>query len=486
MCCDNPDDRYLVRRTKIIATVGPASDSQDGIDALIAAGVDVFRLNFSHGSRDTHQTVYSRIRAGAQRTGRTVAVMQDLPGTKIRIGRLRSGTAVTLTTGETFRLATGDFAGNGERVSTKFAGLAQSVVPGNRLLLDDGRIELRVLQTDGTEIVTEVTHGGVLGEHKGINAPNAKFEESGLTEQDVDDLKFGLKLGVDLVAVSFVQTAADVVEARTIADAEGVSVWFIAKIERPEAVKDIDAILQVSDAIMVARGDLGLEIPLEQVPRVQKHLTRSARVQGVPVIIATQVLETMRVEPHPTRAEVSDAASAVDDGVDAIMLAGETAAGQFPIESVKALDRVIRDAELVVLPPFESGFLPNDQRHGPALCQSAVTLADTSNASAIVAATHAGTTARQLAALRPRIPIYGATDDEATARRLMLCWGVVPFTTDAETLAMSNMPMSLVETKVLEPGATVVVVRIHADLTRGDANFVSLRQLLGDSTFVGG
>ena len=270
-----------VRRTKIIATLGPASDSQGGVDALIAAGVDIFRLNFSHGSHDTHEAVYSRIRSASGRAGRQVAVMQDLAGTKIRIGRLEAGAAATLIPGATFRLATGDFTGGSGvgddgRVSTTFAGLARSVVPGNRLLLDDGRIELRVVETDGTEIVTEVVHGGVLGEHKGINAPDVQFSESGLTEKDVEDLKFGLALGVDLVAVSFVQAASDLVDARAIADESGASVWLVAKIERPQAVTDIDAILEVSDAIMVARGDLGLEIPLEHVPRVQKHLTRSA------------------------------------------------------------------------------------------------------------------------------------------------------------------------------------------------------------------
>ena len=256
--------------------------------------------------------------------------------------------------------------------------------------------------------------------------------------------------------------------------------WLVAKIERPQAVADIEAILEVSDAIMVARGDLGLEIPLEQVPRVQKHVTRSARVQGVPVIIATQVLETMRFEPRPTRAEVSDAANAVDDGVDAIMLTGETAVGQFPTESVLALDRIIRDAELIALPPLGVDVLPNERRHGLALCQSALTLADTSSASAIVAATHLGTTARHLAALRPSIPIYAATESQATERKLRLCWGVVPFTVATGTLALPSMPMALVESGALEEGATVVVVRIHNDLTSSRANFVSLRNLSAD------
>ena len=465
-----------VRRTKIIATVGPASNSDAQMDRLIRAGVDVFRINFSHGTRETQGEMYERLRAAAQRSGRSVAIMQDLAGTKIRIGRLQSGNAVRLRNGASFRIATGDFVGNVDRVSTTFAGLAPSVAPDNVLLLDDGRIQLRVVENDGQEIVTEVIHGGMLSERKGVNAPDVRFAESGLTEKDIQDLEYGLALGVDLVAVSFVKTAKDLRKAQAIVDRVGASVWLVAKIERPEAVEEIEAILEVSDAIMVARGDLGLEIPLERVPRVQKHLTRRARCHGVPVIVATQVLDTMRVEPRPTRAEVSDAANAVDDGVDAIMLTGETADGNFPVESVKTLDAIIRDAESVA-PTSVHLDGPHDQGHGRALVEAAVTLAVTSNASGLVAVTHAGSTARQLAALRPRVPIYGATDDEGTARRLMLCWGVIPVMVDTVSLALPGVPQAVVAAGALAAGSTVVSVRIHHELTRDDANFVSLRRL---------
>ncbi len=254
----------------------------------------------------------------------------------------------------------------------------------------------------------------------------------------------------------------------------------VAKIERPQAVDEIDSILKVADAIMVARGDLGLEVPLEQVPRLQKHLTRRARSAGVPVIVATQVLESMRFDPRPTRAEVSDAANAVDDGVDAIMLSGETAVGRSPIEAVKTLDAIITDAESL----GPSLFLLDENRdrsHGQALCQAAVTLAHTAEASAIVAVTHAGSTAHQLAALRPRIPIVGVTDDEGTGRRLMLCWGVTPITIDAEALALPTVPLSLVGRGLLSDGATIALVRVHADLGRPDANFVSLIRLGHDA-----
>ncbi len=295
---------------------------------------------------------------------------------------------MTLETGAPLRVATGDFVGNQDRVSTPFAALARSVQPQDRLLLDDGRIELQVVDSDGQEINATVVHGGELGEHKGINAPGVSFTESGLTDKDVRDLEFGLSLGVDLVAVSFVQTAQDLEQARSIVDAAGSAVGLVAKIERPQAVDEIDSILKVADAIMVARGDLGLEVPLEQVPRLQKHLTRRARSAGVPVIVATQMLESMRFDPRPTRAEVSDAANAVDDGVDAIMLSGETAVGRSPIEAVKTLDAIITDAESL----GPSLFLLDENRdrsHGQALCQAAVTLAHTAEASAIVAVTHA-------------------------------------------------------------------------------------------------
>ena len=468
-----------MRRTKIIATIGPASDSAERIEALIAAGVDVFRINFSHGSRDTQHVMHSLVRDAASRVGRTVAIMQDLSGPKIRIGRLRDGEAVTLTAGAQFRIVTGEDVGDAARVSTTFEELAHLVSSGTRLLLDDGRIELSVTETDGREISTRVTHGGTLGEHKGINAPGLRFAASGLTQKDVDDLRFGLELGVDLVAVSFVQTAADLVRARTIADEMDSPVWLVAKIERPQAVDDIEAILRVTDAIMVARGDLGLEIPLEQLPRVQKHLTTRARAHLVPVIVATQVLESMRVSPTPTRAEVNDAANAVDDGVDAIMLAGETAVGDFPTQSVTTLDAIIRDAESIQPSTRPTPDPSADGRHGRALCEAAVTLAHRSNATAIVAVTHAGSTARQLAALRPRMPVYGVTEDPATARRLMLCWGVVPFATDEATVLGPAVSQSLVSAGALDAEATVVIVRIHADVTKTDANFVSLQRLSG-------
>src|SRR2546423_2254080 len=336
-----------MRHTKIIATVGPASGSAEMLDALIAAGTDIFRLNFSHGTQQTQGETFARVRAAAKRARREVAVLQDLAGPKIRTGLNKDGKPVAVHAGERLTIATGDFPGEPGRLSTTFAGLAHSVRPGDRLLLADGSIELRVDSTDGTDIATTVVEGGAIGEHKGINAPGVPLPASAVTAKDADDLRFGLSLGVDMIAVSFVQTAADMRQARQLlTEAGGSDVPLVAKLEQPQALDQLDDILDASDAGMVARGDLGLEMPLERVPRAQKEITRAARRFGTPVIVATQVLESMTSEARPTRAEVNDAANAVEDGVDAIMLAGETAAGAYPARAVQTLDAIILDAEM--------------------------------------------------------------------------------------------------------------------------------------------
>jgi pyruvate kinase len=367
-----------MRQTKIIATVGPASDSDAVLDALIAAGADIIRLNFSHGTHETHGATFARVRAAAKRAKREVAILQDLGGPKIRTGPVEGGRPILLQSGETLRIATGEFPGTAERISTPFAGLAHGVHQGDHLLLSDGTIELLVNSTDGTEIVTSVLEGGLLGGHKGINAPGIRLPASAITLKDVDDLTFGLSLGVDMVAISFVQSAADVRQAREIiALADVGDVPLIAKLERPQAVEHLDEILKYADGVMIARGDLGLEMPLERVPRVQKDITRRARAQKVPVILATQVLESMTTEGRPTRAEVSDAANAVDDGVDAIMLAGETASGAYPARAVQTLDSIIRSAEAdrpPRMPPMFEG--ANEHDHAQAICEAAVTLAE--------------------------------------------------------------------------------------------------------------
>ena len=333
-----------MRHTKIIATLGPASASREIIAGLVTAGVDVFRLNFSHANHESHAESFARIREMASDAGRQVGIMQDLSGPKIRTGPLAGDRPLPLTAGETIVLAAGHAPSQPGRIFTPYAELIASAKSGDRLLLDDGRIELRVLGRSAVGLEVVVVHGGPLGAHKGINAPGVALPPSALTDKDVDDLRFGLSLGVDFVALSFVQTANDVARAREIITASGRTTPVVAKIERPAALENLEAILRQAQGVMVARGDLGLELPLEQVPRAQKQIIRCARTMGLPAIVATQVFESMRVEPRPTRAEVSDAANAVEEGADAIMLSGETATGSFPVRVVQTLGAVIRDA----------------------------------------------------------------------------------------------------------------------------------------------
>jgi len=469
-----------MRRTKIIATVGPASDSDASLDALIAAGVDVFRLNFSHGTHASQSATCLRIRAAATRAKRDVAILQDLGGPKIRTGATRDGRPIAVHTGDRLRIVTGDMPCVPGLVSTTFEGLAKAVKPGDPLLIADGLVELRVESTDGREIRTTVVEGGDIGDHKGINAPGVPLAASSITPKDVDDLRLGLSLGVDMIALSFVQSAKDVDEARDLlVAADAAEVPIIAKLERPQALDHLAGILSACDGVMVARGDLGLEMPLEKVPTAQKAITRLARLHGVPVIVATQVLESMTVEPRPTRAEVSDAANAVDDGVDAIMLAGETAAGAFPVKAVQVLDAIIREAESVqAIAPAASVGLSGDQAQ--ALCEAAVTLASRGDLAAIIAITRGGSTARRLAALRPGVPIIAACDREDVARRLWLHWGVLPVCTgigDNVDAAGALVGHDLVSRGFVPPGASVVLVSINADLARTDANYLKVQKL---------
>lgn len=464
-----------MRHTRIVATSGPASSTPEIFDALLQAGVDVFRLNFSHGTHDSHGEAIAAIRAAEARAGRVVAILQDLAGPKIRTGWLAGGLPVALAKGERLVIRTGDDTGGPGEVFTTYAPLARSVVAGQTLLLDDGRVVLRVEGTDGARIETTVVHGSQLGEHKGITAPGVALPSGGLTDKDAADLRFGIAAGVDMIALSFVQHPDDVRVAR--AALGGHALPIVAKLERPQAIDHLDAILAEADAVMVARGDLALEVPLERVPRLQKEIVRRARAAGRPVIVATQVLESMRTEPRPTRAEVSDAAGAVDAGVDAIMLSGETATGAFPVETVRTLDAIIREAEQ--LPPV--AIAPTGRlmlaEHGAALCEAAVTLAERGHAEAIVAVTRAGNTARMLAAFRPAATIVAATSRIEVARALLMYRGVVPVVTDlgenvdatGETVARD-----LVARGLLRAGDEVVFVSAHEDLRRAGANFIKL------------
>lgn len=471
-----------MRHTKIVATLGPSSESDEAIEALLDAGVDVVRLNFSHGTHETHAAAYRRVRDAAKRTGRSIAVLQDLSGPKIRTGPLEGGKPLPLRPGDELRIDTGDFPGGPGRVSTTYSALGQAVRPGQELLLDDGHVVLRVVDTTGSSIRTTVLHGTSLGEHKGISAPGLALPSAGLTAKDAADVRFGLALGVDMVAQSFVQSGADVARLRELMTAAGhPSVPIMAKLERPEALAHLDDVLAQSDAVMVARGDLGLELPLEQVPRAQKEITRHARARGIPVVVATQVLESMRTEPRPTRAEVSDAANAVDDGVDGIMLSGETAAGAFPVRAVETLDAIIRDAER--LPPLQiavTGALHMHAGHGRAICEAALTLACRGQADAIVAVTFEGNTARVLSSLRPPSPILAVTPSEEAARRLCVYRSVRPIVTEIASeldTASRQIAEALRTAGYVRAGSVIVFVSISEDLSRPRSNFLKLHRL---------
>jgi pyruvate kinase len=420
-----------MRRAKIVATVGPASSDPAILEKLVAQGVDVVRLNFSHGSHEDHAQVLDRLRAASRHLGKAVAVLQDLQGPKIRTGPLEAGRAgVRLDPGAEIVITTeGELAGNARLVSTTYPHLAEDVRAGDRLLVDDGLIELRVLSTDGVRARAEVVEGGVLGEHKGINLPGVALRAEALSAKDRDDLAFGISHGVDYVALSFVRSAGDVAACRTEMERCGRVVPVIAKIEKPEALDRIDGILESADGIMVARGDLGVEILPERVPLLQKEMCRKANAAGKTVIIATQMLNSMIDHARPTRAEASDVANAIWDGADAVMLSGETASGKYPLAAVQMMDRIVREAEAGMAPREvriaavtpASRSAPTSEVIAAAACDAAAA----SGAIAICCFTLRGETARQLARYRPSMPIIAFSPDQAIRRRLALYWGVV-------------------------------------------------------------
>jgi pyruvate kinase len=466
--------------------LGPATSDPATIGEVIRAGADAVRLNFSHGTADDHATACRTARAEATRLGRVITVLQDLGGPKIRTGRLAR--PLQLATGDVFRLVLGeapDDPGTGPPiVGCEFAPLFASVTRGQRLLFDDGRIEVVITDVRPGELAVQVIEGGRLDSRKGIHVPGGVVQTPALTPKDHDDLRAGVAMGVDTVALSFVQSPDDIVEAREAARAAGASgLPIIAKIERPLAVERINEIVDVSDGIMVARGDLGIELPLETVPAIQQRIILAARRRGVPVIVATEVLESMRTAPRPTRAEVTDAAHAVDEGADAIMLSGETAVGQYPVRTVTTLAAIIREAEQAWARDEGVGVarlrLATDEvratRHGLALCEAAVTLAARAGAAAIIAVTKAGMTPRLLSALRPAARIIAATASAQTAARLGLVWGVTPVVTEAATLAAVRE--TLLAQALVPAGSTVVFVAMHPALGQDASNYLLVERM---------
>ncbi|MBI1846555.1 MAG: pyruvate kinase [Candidatus Rokubacteria bacterium] len=415
-----------MRRTRIVCTIGPSSADVAVLDRLVAAGMDVARLNFSHGTHAEHAAVIERLREGEERWGRPVAILQDLQGPKVRLGTFgpAGGGRVDLEAGQVFTLTAMPIAGTAERASLSHPQLLEELRPGNEIWMDDGMIQLRVEAVTPDEVRCRVLVGGRLSDHKGVQLPHAPLPVSCLTDKDRDDLRFGVQAGVDFVAVSFVRSAADIAEVRTFLLEQRADSPIVAKLERHEVMSNLPGILTMVDAVMVARGDLGLDVPLEEVPHIQKEVIRQARAAKVPVIVATQMLESMVTHVRPTRAEVSDVSTAIFDGADAIMLSAETASGRYPVEAVEYMARIADRAEQAVLKVEP----PRRRREGvgfpEAVSEAAATAARMLGARAIVAFTQSGFSARLISQERPEVPIIALTPFVEVQRRLALSWGV--------------------------------------------------------------
>jgi pyruvate kinase len=479
--------------TKIVCTIGPASRSKEVLEQLILAGMNVARLNFSHGTHEEHAEVIGRIRTLSAELRQPVAILQDLQGPKIRTGELRDHQPVTLSVGAAFILTTRPIIGDASQVSTTYQNLPQDVKPGDHILLADGLLELEVTDTSATDVYCRVLHGGTLGEHKGINLPGVAVSAAALTEKDKDDLRFGVSQGVDFVALSFVRAPADLQAARDIitemngaasdkhppSGRRSPAPPLIAKLERPEAIAHLDAILEAADGVMVARGDLGVELAPEKVPLIQKQIITRANEFGIPVITATQMLESMVSQPRPTRAETSDVANAILDGTDAVMLSEETASGQYPVEAVRMMVRIAQTTE----PACK--LAPRTLRHsrptlGHAVSKAAHLLAQEAAAQAIVVFTRSGRTGYLISKERPHVPIIAYTPFEQVYRQLALWWGItphlIPMMTNFEEM-IAQVSRQIAEEGLVQQGDKVVIMGGMPVTGTARTNFIKLHQI---------
>jgi len=470
-----------MRRAKIVATLGPATSSYENLRAIIDAGVNVARMNLSHGSYEVHEEVYANVRRAAADAGQPVAVLVDLQGPKIRLGKFADGPH-ELAVGDIFTITTEDVPGTKELVGTTFKGLPQDVKPGDFLLIDDGKVKVKVLDTDGVRVRTEVVVAGPVSNNKGINLPGVAVNVPALSEKDEADLRWGLGLGADYIALSFVRNAADITRVHEIMAEEGRKVPVIAKIEKPQAVDALEEIIDAFDGIMVARGDLAVELPLEAVPVVQKRAVELCRRMAKPVIVATQMLESMTHSPVPTRAEASDVANAVLDGADAVMLSGETSVGEYPVITVQTMARIIESTEehgLERIAPL--GTKPRTQ--GGAITLAAAEVAEFVEAKFLCVFTESGDSARRMSRLRERIPMKAFTPDEAIRRRMNLTWGIESFLVDRvpHTDAMyKQVDEILLEKKLAAIGDRVVVISGSPPGISGSTNDLRVH-VIGDA-----
>lgn len=415
------------RRTKIVCTLGPSSNTFEQIENLYRAGMNVVRINFSHGSHEGHKKTMGFVREVAKKHQYSIPILMDLQGPKIRVGQMKDGLQI-LKEGTLVRITTENVEGDSNLIPIDYDGLSEDAKEGNQILIDDGLLELKIVKKEGSDLIAKVIVGGELKSRKGVNLPDVDVSMSSLTDKDIEDLEFGLKVGVDYVAMSFVRSARDIQEVISRIRAAGSNAAVIAKIEKPEAVDVIDEIIEEADGIMVARGDLGIEIPSEKVPLVQKRIIERCRTAGKPVITATQMLDSMINNPRATRAESSDVANAVLDGTDAVMLSGETAAGKYPVEAVRTMAKIIRSVEENAPGLYYSlKYRKPDWKEKQiieSLAYSCVTIADNVEARAIATITHSGNTARRIAKFRPNVPIVAFTESQIVRRQLNLVWGV--------------------------------------------------------------
>jgi pyruvate kinase len=470
-----------VRRANIVCTLGPATETPEAIRALVDAGMDVARMNCSHGTHDEHQVRFDRVRAAAEATGKPVAILVDLQGPKIRLGKFADG-PVELVPGAEFIITTDDVPGDESICSTTHKGLTNDTKAGDVLLIDDGNIKVEVVRVEGANVVTKVVEGGKASNNKGINLPGAAVSVPAMSDKDEDDLRWGLQAGADVIALSFVRSGKDADPVRAIMDELGIRRPVIAKLEKPQAVDNLDDIVRSFDGVMVARGDLGVELPLWEVPLVQKRAIELCRKQAKPVIVATQMFESMITNSRPTRAEASDVANAILDGADCVMLSGETSVGAYPVEAVRTMARVVEYAEdhgLERIPPLGS----KPATRGGVISAAAAEVAQRLGARYLVAFTDSGDTARRLSRLRAPTPIMAFTTLPETQRRLMLTWGVeaflIPFVESTDEMVL-RVEQRLIESGHAHVGDVVVLVAGSPPGSAGSTNALRVHRL-GDA-----
>ncbi|MGK8490644.1 pyruvate kinase [Nocardia asiatica] len=467
----------MMRRTKIVCTLGPATATEDRIRELVESGMDVARLNFSHGEHADHAENYKKVRQASDHLGRAVGILADLQGPKIRLGRFLEGKTVWAT-GEEVRITVEDVDGTHDRVSTTYKELAQDAKPGDRLLVDDGKVGLIVTRVDGNDVVCRVTEGGPVSNNKGVSLPGMDVSVPALSEKDIEDLEFALKLGVDFIALSFVRSPSDVELVHDVMDRVGRRVPVIGKLEKPEAIDNLEAVVLAFDAVMVARGDLGVELPLEQVPIVQKRAIQMARENAKPVIVATQMLESMIENSRPTRAEASDVANAVLDGADAVMLSGETSVGRYPIETVRTMARIVHavETESTRVPPLTH--VPRTKRG--VISYAARDIGERLNAKALVAFTQSGDTVRRLARLHTPLPLLAFTPLPEVRSQLALTWGTETFivpTVDSTDAMIHQVDVALLSMGRYQKGDLVVIVAGSPPGTVGSTNLIHVHRI---------